>query len=238
MMPLLRECRRLVSDAVCRVRSEMLRRALNVQDADGRVSLLSPAIPVSIDVHRTASVALHGTLSFHTYMGNRQRIYIRLNEGARMIINGDFGIGAGCSIFVDSAATLYIGGRKNESASGITERSRIMARRSIHIGEDFICAWNVFITDCDWHETEGQNIQEDVHIGNHVWVAPNSSVLKGTRLGEGCIVATGAVLHKIVAPDHCMVGGIPARVLARDRKWGRDMKTPDAFNSEFQARTS
>jgi acetyltransferase-like isoleucine patch superfamily enzyme len=119
----------------------------------------------------------------------------------------------------------------------MTEGTRIMVRKSIHIGEDFVCAWNVFITDCDWHETEGQCIQEGVYIGNHVWVAPNASILKGTKLGEGCIVATGAVLHKIVVPDHCVVGGIPGRVLARDRRWHRDMKLPDVFNSEFRARS-
>lgn len=37
-------------------------------------------------------------------------------------------------------AELGIGGRRRESASGITERSTIMVNRRVSIGVDFVCA--------------------------------------------------------------------------------------------------
>lgn len=89
-------------------------------------------------------------------------VSISLGKNSSLIIDGDFTIGNGTRIFLDEGAFLYIGGNKYESASGITEKSRVMVRKSVHIGVDCIIAWNVFITDCDWHEIEGKSFQEDV----------------------------------------------------------------------------
>lgn len=49
-------------------------------------------------------------------------------------------------------------------------------------------------------------------IGNDVWVGRNVVVLKGTNIGDGAIVAAGAVVTKDV-PPYAIVGGVPARVL-------------------------
>lgn len=46
-----------------------------------------------------------------------------------------------------------------------------MVNQKIEIGKDFDCAWDVFISDCDWPQIEGQPFQRNVRIGDHVWVA-------------------------------------------------------------------
>lgn len=51
-------------------------------------------------------------------------------------------------------------------------------------------------------------------IGDSVWLGANVTVLQGVVIGEGAVVAAGAVITKSV-PEHCVVGGVPAKVLKR-----------------------
>jgi acetyltransferase-like isoleucine patch superfamily enzyme len=51
---------------------------------------------------------------------------------------------------------------------------------------------------------------QDVIIEDDVWVGAGAIILKGVRLGRGCIVAAGAVVKQSVEP-YTIVGGIPAR---------------------------
>jgi acetyltransferase-like isoleucine patch superfamily enzyme len=164
-----------------------------------------------------------GILSLESWLGSRLPIYIGVGRGGTLWIKGDFAVGPGCRIFVDDGASLEIGGRLKESGSGITERSTIMVRRRLSIGTDFICAWNAFITDSDWHHIADQSPTEETTIGNHVWITPNCSILKGSSIGDGSIIATGCVTHKSVFPQNALIGGHPARVLAENRTWKRDL---------------
>ena len=49
-------------------------------------------------------------------------------------------------------------------------------------------------------------------IGNDVWIAQNVIVLGGVTIGDGAIVAAGAVVTKDVEP-YAIVGGIPAKII-------------------------
>jgi phosphonate metabolism protein (transferase hexapeptide repeat family) len=49
-----------------------------------------------------------------------------------------------------------------------------------------------------------------VIIGNDVWIGHNVTVLPGVRVGDGAILAAGAIVTKDVAPYE-IVGGVPAR---------------------------
>ena len=51
-----------------------------------------------------------------------------------------------------------------------------------------------------------------VEICDDVWIGANVTVLAGTRIGRGSIVAAGAVVTKDV-PDFAVVAGVPARVI-------------------------
>jgi len=44
------------------------------------------------------------------------------------------------------------------------------------------------------------------------WIATRSIILRGVTIGEGAVVAAGAVVTKDVAP-YTLVGGIPARTI-------------------------
>ncbi|MDR0292070.1 MAG: CatB-related O-acetyltransferase [Elusimicrobium sp.] len=52
----------------------------------------------------------------------------------------------------------------------------------------------------------------DIVIGNDVWIGANAVILSGVKIGNGAIVAAGAVVVKDV-PDYAVAGGVPAKVI-------------------------
>ena len=53
-----------------------------------------------------------------------------------------------------------------------------------------------------------------IHIGKNVWIGSNATVLPGVSIGDGAIVAAGAVVTKDV-PENTIVGGVPAQVMRK-----------------------
>jgi maltose O-acetyltransferase len=49
-------------------------------------------------------------------------------------------------------------------------------------------------------------------IGNDVWIGRRVMAMPGVRIGDGAIIAAGAVVTKDV-PDYAIVGGVPAKVI-------------------------
>lgn len=47
-------------------------------------------------------------------------------------------------------------------------------------------------------------------IGNDVWIGANVTILGGVKIGDGAIIAAGAVVTKDVEP-YLIVGGVPAK---------------------------
>lgn len=51
-----------------------------------------------------------------------------------------------------------------------------------------------------------------VVIGNDVWIGAYVSILPGVRIGDGAVIAAGAVVTKDVEP-YAIVGGVPAKTI-------------------------
>lgn len=51
-----------------------------------------------------------------------------------------------------------------------------------------------------------------VKIGDNCWIGAKATILDGTIIGNGCIVAAGAVV-KGKFPDNVIIGGVPARII-------------------------
>lgn len=49
-------------------------------------------------------------------------------------------------------------------------------------------------------------------IGNDVWIGMNANIKRGVTIGNGAIIATGAVVTKDV-PNYAIVGGVPANII-------------------------
>lgn len=52
----------------------------------------------------------------------------------------------------------------------------------------------------------------DIIIGDDVWIGVRAVILSGVRIGQGAVVASGAVVTKNV-PPYAIVAGVPAKVI-------------------------
>ena len=57
---------------------------------------------------------------------------------------------------------------------------------------------------------QGFEEERPVYIGNDVWIGDRALILPGVHVGDGSIIAAGAVVTKDV-PPHSIVAGVPAR---------------------------
>lgn len=57
-----------------------------------------------------------------------------------------------------------------------------------------------------------ESFNELVTIGNDVWIGANVVILQGVHIGDGAIIAAGAVVTKDV-DDYAIVGGVPAKLI-------------------------
>lgn len=158
---------------------------------------------------------IHGRL----FIGKAVRLKPHLRgtsprSGFRVTFLGNNSVGDYCTLH--GAGSLELG--KN---SFINDRCYVQFNERITIGENVMIAPSVSIRDTDhgFSRTDIPMMQQDldtspVCIGDDVWIGHGAIILKGVRIGDGAIVAAGAVVTRNVAP-FSIVGGVPAREIAK-----------------------
>ncbi|MGN7787934.1 acyltransferase [Niabella sp. 22666] len=208
---------------VCQIRSLYYSKFIDNKEG-GRIVILDPFIKIKIIKGKNAKLNIKGKFRIIPHHGGNTPVRIEMHQNSHLDIDGDFVIGHGVRMILNENAYLRLGGRQNESDSGITSDTLIMVKRRVEVGKDFICAWGVYITDCDWHQIGTQPSQADVIIGDHVWIANNATVLKGTHIGDNSIIAGQSKLAGKKFPPASLLAGIPAQVVKSDVVWKRDME--------------
>jgi acetyltransferase-like isoleucine patch superfamily enzyme len=101
----------------------------------------------------------------------------------------------------------------------IGEYNVIRGQGGVHIGDRVytspmtqIIAVNHVFDDPDRPFVEQGITAEGIVIENDVWIGAQAVITDGVRVGEGAVVAAGAVVTGDVEP-HTVVGGVPARRL-------------------------
>lgn len=85
----------------------------------------------------------------------------------------------------------------------------------ITIGDGSLIGHNVVLATIN-HDLNPENGRKNhyapIHIGAHVWIGSNATILPGVSVGDWAVVGAGAVVTKDV-PPFTVVGGVPARIL-------------------------
>ena len=211
----------IIKKIICKVRSMYLTRLID--SGNGRIIVGEPFMKVRIIKRKGASLHIKGNFRMYPHAGGNAPIYIDLSAGSTLNIEGDFIIGQGVRIVLAPNSYLSFGGKEKESDSGITADTLIMVKKKIVIGKDFICAWGVFISDSDWHQIGDLPSQANINIGDHVWIANNSTVLKGAVIGENSIIASQSKVSQKTFPPNSLLAGTPAKIVKSDISWSRDV---------------
>lgn len=61
-------------------------------------------------------------------------------------------------------------------------------------------------------EKEEATSKGDIVVGDDVWIGARAIIMSGVTIGQGAVVAAGAVVTKDV-PPYAIVGGVPAKVI-------------------------
>ena len=85
----------------------------------------------------------------------------------------------------------------------------------VYIGDDVLIGSNVVFTTINHDLDPGKrhlHHMGEIRIGNRVWIGANATVLAGVTVGDGAVIAAGAVVTEDVPPC-TVVGGVPAHVI-------------------------
>ena len=98
--------------------------------------------------------------------------------------------------------------------------------QSIKIGKDCMLSNNIIIRTSDSHPIYNDynkrvNMARSIFIGEHVWICPHSTIMKGVNIGKGCIIGSNSIVTKNIDKESLALG-MPARVLKRVR-WERNI---------------
>lgn len=120
---------------------------------------------------------------------------VEIDNKAKLILQGKINIRRNCTLSIRDEGTLELGERVF-----MNEGCKIISRNSIKIGDDVQLGQNVMIFDHD-HEFKskegiknGKFVCSDVVIGNNVWIGANTIILRGTEIGDNCVIAAGSVI--------------------------------------------
>lgn len=144
----------------------------------------------------------------------------KIKIGNKVRINSNFwsnllGLSQRTIIIARGKGSIEIGDK-----SGISGAT-IYAVDSIKIGEKCLVGANTKIVDNDFHPVDpvsrlnGDNSKikhSPITIGDNVFIGTNSIILKGTTIGNNCVVGAGSVVSGKFE-DNCVIAGNPAKVI-------------------------
>lgn len=177
----------------------------------GQPISISNFVPKSINRIKTISLEL--LLLFLKYVGfipiHSIRKFFYILSGVNMPLDSNIYMGA--NFFNPSGITIG-----HDSLIG--SNSFLDGRAPLTIGSHTSLASDVMIYN-DEHNIHDQNYSNSfgtVTIGDYVFVGPRSIIMPGVTIGDGAVIAAGAIVTKNV-PGFEVWGGVPAKKIS-DRK--------------------
>ena len=106
--------------------------------------------------------------------------------------------------------------------TSIEQGFHAIASGHLNIGSEVTISGNVFVSDCYHNYTD---LDTDVMnqplmyartaIGDYCFIGYGASIQPGAVLGKQVIVGSNAVVLKGEYPDHCVLAGVPAKIIKK-----------------------
>ncbi|MCC8060603.1 MAG: acyltransferase [Clostridiales bacterium] len=146
-------------------------------------------------------------------------------DGNRVFIERDC-VANELDIWVSDGGTVNIG--HNTHFSGKTHLACIEGK-TIEIGERCLFSTDIVFRTGDSHsilDMNGVRINPaaDIHIGDHVWLGQQVTVLKGANVSSECVVGTGALITGKQFEANVIIAGSPAKTIRENITWYHDLK--------------
>lgn len=161
----------------------------------------------------------------------RSRIYsmqnLSIDRGCYIDALSSEGISFGNNVSIGKYTTIECTGTLKSLGKGLKVGSRVGlgthgffgCAGGIEIGDDTIFG-NYVSLHSENHNFQDRNIpirlqgvkRKGIIIGKDCWIGAKVTILDGTVIGDGCIVAAGAVVRGYI-PPYSIIGGIPAKVI-------------------------
>lgn len=173
---------------------------------------------MKIGIARKGRIIVNGNAVLHLgtawERSNFNNSTLKIDRAGKFTVNGIFSFHTGGFINIKKGGKLEIGSGYASNDVDIT------CYRNIKIGDYVAISKGVIISDSNDHIIKGMEEfnTKPIIIGEHVGIGRRAMILNGVTIGDGAIIAAGAVVVKDV-PPRCMVAGVPAKVIKEDVEW-------------------
>jgi acetyltransferase-like isoleucine patch superfamily enzyme len=162
-------------------------------------------------------------IHYGKFMKLGRGVYISALGKGGVILGDNVGIGDYSRVVVSTSLNnlgehIHIGNNV-----GIGEFAYLGGAGGLEIGDECIigqylsCHPENHITENPMLAIRHQGVsRKGIKIGKNCWIGSKVTILDGTEIGDGCIIAAGAVVTKSF-PANSIIGGVPAKLL-KERK--------------------
>lgn len=172
-------------------------------------------------INKNAVISLKGRVRFGSKLlplASPKASSLIVEENSKVLFGEGVCIGGGTLLFIKTGAHFEIGDN-----TYFTSDVHIECKNNIKIGDNCAVSWGVTILDDDHHEIvydaeDRITKPSEVYIGDKVWIGCNVTILKGTRIGNNCVIAAGSVVNGNF-PNNSLIGGNPSKVIKENIDW-------------------
>jgi acetyltransferase-like isoleucine patch superfamily enzyme len=141
-----------------------------------------------------------------------------LHVRGRLVVHGNVRLGRGNRWDIAAAAQVQVGAETYFSA-GV----QLVSSTAVTVGAHCAIGWETQFLDDDFHELAVGGRERPrtagITVGDRVWIGSRCTLLKGTSVAPGCVVASNSVVSGVFSEPGCLIAGNPARVVRTDVSW-------------------